>query len=471
MRYFGPNAVAFKTESGRLAAEFANRLHADMGAMADAVRTSTSNIAASLGGAPIAIRLDPRPIAPPTPQSVDFVDVDTAALESLLPAISEPLRVAPPGPRRPTSAGCRRPTGRATPSSPRSTPSAASPPPPGHQVRRRRAVDRRLRPQPARSPSSPPTADRNAPSTVLARGMVSSHAASSRPEVTSGRRLDKRPVDHVANCPNGETPGRRGVPREGQDDLEVPRQRVRRARLGGPRGRPAEQGPEHRRRQRLQADLRAHRARQAGREGPQGRAEGRLRAVPRDRRGPRGRGDLVAPARVPQAQGAREADGVPRDHPGRDRPRRQQPTLDRLRPGRRRRDAPHPRPAVRLRGVAGAVAARQPRPVRRARAEPGGPPDRRARARADRVRRRRLLGHRPAHGHRAGVQRRRSSPSTAPRSPPARTSTSRRPRQRARRSPSTRRAPGARRRARRARRSRCAPSRRSRTSRRRSRRS
>ena len=88
VRYFGPNAVAFKTESGRLAAEFANRLHTDMGAMAEAVRTSTSNIAASLGGAPISIRLDPRPIVPPTPQSVDFVDVDTAALESLLPVIS-----------------------------------------------------------------------------------------------------------------------------------------------------------------------------------------------------------------------------------------------------------------------------------------------------------------------------------------------------------------------------------------------
>ena len=39
-----------------------------MAAMADAVRTSTSNIAASLGGAPISIRIDPKPIVPPTPQ-------------------------------------------------------------------------------------------------------------------------------------------------------------------------------------------------------------------------------------------------------------------------------------------------------------------------------------------------------------------------------------------------------------------
>lgn len=88
VRYFGPNAVAFKTECGRLSAEFANRLHADMAAMADAVRTSTTNIAASLGGAPISIQLDARAIVPPTPQSVDYVDVDTSALEALIPVIT-----------------------------------------------------------------------------------------------------------------------------------------------------------------------------------------------------------------------------------------------------------------------------------------------------------------------------------------------------------------------------------------------
>jgi len=88
VRYFGPNAVAFKTECGRVAADFANRLHADMGAMADAVRTSTSNIAASLGGEPIVIRLDPRPINPPTPETVDYVDVDTTALEGAVPVVT-----------------------------------------------------------------------------------------------------------------------------------------------------------------------------------------------------------------------------------------------------------------------------------------------------------------------------------------------------------------------------------------------
>ena len=88
VRYFGPNAVAFKTECGRVAADFANRLHADMGAMADAVRKSTSNIAASLGGEPIVIRLDARPISPPTPETVSYVDVDTTALEGAVPVVN-----------------------------------------------------------------------------------------------------------------------------------------------------------------------------------------------------------------------------------------------------------------------------------------------------------------------------------------------------------------------------------------------
>ena len=41
----------------RLAEEFGRALHRSMGAMAEAVRASTSNIAASLGGAPIDITL------------------------------------------------------------------------------------------------------------------------------------------------------------------------------------------------------------------------------------------------------------------------------------------------------------------------------------------------------------------------------------------------------------------------------
>ena len=92
VRYFGPNAFAFKSEVGRLAADFANRLHADMQAMTEAVRTSTTNIAAALGGSRSSIRLDPRPITPPAPAAVDFVDVDTAALEALDPGRDRALR-------------------------------------------------------------------------------------------------------------------------------------------------------------------------------------------------------------------------------------------------------------------------------------------------------------------------------------------------------------------------------------------
>lgn len=87
VRYFGPNAVAFKTECGRLAADFANRLHTDIAAMADAVRVSTSNIAAALGGSPLVIRVDGRAIVAPTPPTVDYVDVDTTALEGLIPQV------------------------------------------------------------------------------------------------------------------------------------------------------------------------------------------------------------------------------------------------------------------------------------------------------------------------------------------------------------------------------------------------
>ena len=46
---------------------------------------------------------------------------------------------------------------------------------------------------------------------------------------------------------------------------------------------------------------------------------GRRRAPARDGRGPRGRGDRLAPARGAEAEGPRAADGLPRDHARRDR--------------------------------------------------------------------------------------------------------------------------------------------------------
>jgi hypothetical protein len=88
VRFYGPNAVAFKTEIGRVSADFANRLHNDMSSMAEAVRRSTSNIQASLGGQPLALSIDPRPITPPVPQATDYVDLDTEALQSMIGVVN-----------------------------------------------------------------------------------------------------------------------------------------------------------------------------------------------------------------------------------------------------------------------------------------------------------------------------------------------------------------------------------------------
>jgi len=88
VHYFGPNSVQFKTQSGQLAAQFANSLNADMGAMANSVRASTSNIAGSLGGAAISIEVLGTAITPGEVAAVDYVDVDTTALESLIPVVT-----------------------------------------------------------------------------------------------------------------------------------------------------------------------------------------------------------------------------------------------------------------------------------------------------------------------------------------------------------------------------------------------
>ena len=132
--------------------------------------------------------------------------------------------------------------------------------------------------------------------------------------------------------------------------------------------------------------------RHAGEEGQgrraQGRAEERRRAAARHRPRPRGRGHRLAPARHAQAQGAGPPDGVPRDHRARHPRGRREPARPRPRPRRRPGDPPHPRPPLRLRGLAGAVEEGHAEAV-------GGPgavgrhaDHRAARARADGVRRR-----------------------------------------------------------------------------------
>ena len=209
-----------------------------------------------------------------------------------------------------------------------------------------------------------------------------------------GHRLRRRVVD-------------RPHPRPAEQRLGDPRQ-VQGRGLGAAR---------RRRRQRLRAALRRRLAQEEGRLRPEGEAQGRRRAAARDGRGPRRRGDRLAPARGARPEGAGSAHGLPRDHAPGDRARARRDARHRRLPRRRAGDPPHPRPPVRLRGLAGALAQDHAGPLRGPGAVGGHAARRRARARADALRRRRLLGHRrdvragrvrraPRRGRRAGGSRR-----------------------------------------------------------------
>lgn len=88
VRYFGPNAVQFKTQCGELASEFANALTTDLGAISEAVSASTSAISHALGGDSVTIRVDGRTITPPAVDPGDgSVDIDTSALEAMKPVV------------------------------------------------------------------------------------------------------------------------------------------------------------------------------------------------------------------------------------------------------------------------------------------------------------------------------------------------------------------------------------------------
>ena len=103
-----------------------------------------------------------------------------------------------------------------------------------------------------------------------------------------------------------------------------------------------------------------------------------------------------------EAEGAGAAHGVPRDHQARDRAGARRDARDRRAARRRAGDAAHPRPPLRLRGLARALAQGHAGPLRGTRAVGRDAARRRARARADGVRRRRLLGHRRDARRRAG---------------------------------------------------------------------
>ncbi len=140
-----------------------------------------------------------------------------------------------------------------------------------------------------------------------------------------------------------------------------------------------------RRRQRLRAGLRRLARQEVAHDQAQGPAQGCRRALPRHRRGPRGRGDRLAPLRRAQPQGAGPPDGLPRDHPAGDQRRGGQPSPDRHGPRRGAGGAPDPRPALRLRGQPGALAQGDVGAVRRASAVRRDPAGGRPRAGADEV--------------------------------------------------------------------------------------
>jgi hypothetical protein len=88
VHYFGTNAYQFKYDAGELAEAFARSMATDLGNLADGIRTSTSNIAGSLGGQPISIAVSGKPINAPTPQAdTGIQEVDPSALTDLISTV------------------------------------------------------------------------------------------------------------------------------------------------------------------------------------------------------------------------------------------------------------------------------------------------------------------------------------------------------------------------------------------------
>ena len=199
----------------------------------------------------------------------------------------------------------------------------------------------------------------------------------------------------------------RRVSGEGENHRRIPRARLHgrvehrshprpaAARLRRPEGGPrALRCPRRCDRRRLHAVLPRRPRQEEGGRGAEEEAEGRGRAPARDGRRPRGRGDRLAPAPGAEAQGADAPDGLPRDHEGRDRGGARKPARRGRGARRLAGDAPNPRPALRLRGLARALEEGDATALGGARAVGGDAARGRARARADAVHRGGVLGHR-----------------------------------------------------------------------------
>ena len=104
-------------------------------------------------------------------------------------------------------------------------------------------------------------------------------------------------------------PRDRRVAGQGEDDRPVPRPRLRRAGLDGPRARPAEGTPGRRRRARLRREYEVLPGAEEGRRRAAGGGARGGDRLPRRRPRPRGRGDLLAPRRDAR-RARREASGA-----------------------------------------------------------------------------------------------------------------------------------------------------------------
>ena len=230
-----------------------------------------------------------------------------------------------------------------------------------------------------------------------------------------GLRSPRRPAETESRA---QAPRHRRIQDQGRHHRPIPWSRLHGHGQRRPRPRPAAQGPRDRRPEPLPARVRDLAGEDEGRREPAPGAQGRRRALPRDGRGSRGRGHRVAPARGAEAEGRLpgQAHGVPRDHRGGDRGSHRASPRARHEARRGAGGPARPRPARRLRGLAGAVAPGRWRALGGPGAERGDPARRRARARADGVPRRGLLGpRRTVRGARHRRSTRVSSSSTASR--------------------------------------------------------